>query len=151
MHFAFSTVGNNEVTETITGVIEGSVLLPCNCSERNSDKLFKWQMEKPNKTLVLKHNMTSHELYGRYKDRVQIFLPEDSNDCSILLTSITAADLGEYRCIFYIQEKYQKVYVYLNISGESVIRYACLQYFHHSHPFTHEFAAEFARYCTILT
>lgn len=137
--------------ETITGVIEGSVLLPCNCSERNSDMLFQWQVEEPNKTLVFKHNMTSHELHDRYKDRVQIFLPENSNNCSILLTNITAADLGKYRCIFYSQKQYKKVFVNLNISGESVIRHACLQYFRHSHPFTHEFSAEFARYCTILT
>lgn len=137
------------MTMTITGVFEDSVLLPCSCPERNLDKVFQWQMEEPNTTLVLKYNMTAN-FYGRYKNRTQIFLPENSNNCSVLLTNITADDLGKYRCIFYSQEQYKKVFVYLNISGESVIHYACLQYLLHSHPFTREFAVEFAKYCMIL-
>lgn len=126
---------------TITGVLEDSVLLPCNCSERNLDKEFKWQMEEPNKTLVLKYDNNTLNFYGRYTGRAEIFLPENSNNCSLLLTNITADDRGKYRCSFNSKGIYQKTFVYLNISGESVIRHAYLQYLL-IHSLTHEFTVE---------
>lgn len=108
----FSTVGDDE---TIEGVLEDRVLLPCNCSER--DLVFQWQMDEPNPTLVLKYDKTLH-VSGSYKDRAEIFLAENSNNCSVLLTNITAGDQGRYSCRFYRQKQYQKFFVNLNVSGE---------------------------------
>lgn len=119
-----STVGDDE---TITGVLDDSVLLPCTCPERNLDKEFKWQMEEPNMMLVLKHNSPASVFYGRYRGRARVLLDESSRNCSLLLTNITADDVGKYRCVFYSQGKYKKFFVNLNISGKPLIYYAYLQ------------------------
>ncbi|XP_041806997.1 butyrophilin subfamily 3 member A2-like isoform X2 [Chelmon rostratus] len=103
--------------ETITGVLDDSVLLPCTCPERNLDKEFKWQMEEPNMMLVLKHNSPASVFYGRYRGRARVLLDESSRNCSLLLTNITADDVGKYRCVFYSQGKYKKFFVNLNISA----------------------------------
>lgn len=103
--------------ETITGIFEDSVLLPCTCPERNLDKEFKWQMEEPNMMLVLKHNLNRSVFSGRYDGRAETFLAENSQNCSVLLSNITTDDLGKYRCVFYSQGKYKKFFVHLNISA----------------------------------
>nr|XP_046260477.1 uncharacterized protein LOC124067280 isoform X2 [Scatophagus argus] len=104
------TNGDAEMMTTVTGVLNGSVLLPCTCSERNEGKGFQWQMEEPNKMLVFKYDNTTN------KGRATIFLPENSSNCSLLLTNITANDMGKYRCSFHSGQLYKKVFVYLNIS-----------------------------------
>lgn len=91
--------------------------------------------------LMLKYHNNPPNFFGRYMGRAEIFLPENSNNCSLLLTNTTADDLGKYRCSFYSKGIYKKAFVYLNISGESVIRHAYLQYLL-GHSFTHEFTAE---------
>ncbi|XP_034742253.1 uncharacterized protein LOC117953390 isoform X1 [Etheostoma cragini] len=96
---------------------EDSVLLPCACSERNLHKEFKWQMESPNKTLVLKYNNTTPNFNSKYMGRAKIFLPEHHDNCSVLFTKITVDDQGEYKCIFHKQEEYQSSLVYLNVSA----------------------------------
>ncbi|XP_045909503.1 uncharacterized protein LOC123973475 isoform X1 [Micropterus dolomieu] len=100
--------------ETITGVLKGSVLLPCNCSGINFNKDFKWQKEQPNKMPVF-NNVSKFN--GTYEHRGKTFLNETNNNCSILLTNITADDQGEYSCRFYYKEQYRKRNVYLNIAA----------------------------------
>ncbi|XP_073330361.1 uncharacterized protein [Pagrus major] len=107
--------GDEEMT--ITGALEDSVLLPCTCPERNVDKEFLWQMEEPRKFLLLKHDKDTSNFNARYKDRAKLFLHENSNNCSILLTNITVDDLGKYRCKFYNKGTYMKSFVNLNISA----------------------------------
>lgn len=113
--FMVLIVSGDEVT--ITGVFEDSVLLPCTCPERNLDKEFKWQMEEPNVMLVLKHSLDSSVFFGRYNGRAKTFLPENNQNCSVLLSNITTDDLGKYRCVFYSEGKYKKFFVHLNISA----------------------------------
>ncbi|XP_074515127.1 uncharacterized protein LOC141782519 [Sebastes fasciatus] len=104
-------VSGGEVTRE--GVLGESVLLPCNCSERDLDEEFQWQKETPKKEPVF--NGTTFE--DKYKGRAKIFLPENNNNCSILLTNITAEDQGEYTCRFYSGRVYNKEYVNLSLSA----------------------------------
>lgn len=81
---------------------------------------FKWQMDEPKAILVLTYN-NNITLFGNgYRGRAKMFLRENSNNCSVLLANITADDQGTYRCSFYVQRRYTKKFVYLNVSGESL-------------------------------
>lgn len=105
--------------ETVVGFFGESVLLSCNCSERDLDFGFQWQKEtKPNPMLVLKYSKTLN-VNGSYKDRT--FLAENSADCSVNLTNITADDHGRYRCSFSLYGLYQRFYVNLNVSARYTI------------------------------
>ncbi|KAM7380401.1 hypothetical protein PAMP_003702 [Pampus punctatissimus] len=110
----FSASGDDEMT--VNSFLRDHVLLPCSCPNRNVDKDFKWQMEKPNKTMVYK---MASGFSDKYKGRGKVFLDENSSNCSILLTNITQNDQGEYRCIFNSEERYRSFSVNLNISGKS--------------------------------
>lgn len=112
----------------ISGCLEDTVLLPCPCS-RNPDKEFKWQMDEPQRILVLKNTKNESSFGDSYKGRVTMFLPEESNNCSVLLANITADDQGKYKCIFYNQKRYMRKFVYLNVSGESLCFEDNLEYF----------------------
>lgn len=102
----------------VKDVLEDSVLLPCNCSERNLDMDFKWQREyESSKMLVFKHNRKSSVFFDRYEGRAKIFLSENKDNCSVLLTNITEDDQGSYKCIFFIEATYQRPTVYLNFSA----------------------------------
>lgn len=103
--------------KNVTGVLKGSVLLPCNCSERDLNKEFKWQMDEPNLTAVLQHNDNTTNFKNAYGDRTKIFLAENRNNCSILLTNITAEDHGKYRCKFFKNNSYKRLFVHLNVSA----------------------------------
>ncbi|XP_044072523.1 butyrophilin subfamily 3 member A2 [Siniperca chuatsi] len=107
------TVSGDEVIE---GVLEDSVLLPCNCSDINLNEEFKWQMENP-LVLVLKYHSNTANFSGRYKGRAKTFLNKTNNNCSVLLTNITAADQGKYSCRFHRENQYQFLYVNLNVSA----------------------------------
>lgn len=102
--------------KAITGNLYDSVLLPCNCSQRNMDE-FSWQMDEPNVMLLLQYNRTTSEFYGRYKGRAKIYLSENSDNCSVLLTNVKVDDQGKYRCIFRRQETYQRIFVNLSVSA----------------------------------
>ncbi|XP_059199014.1 putative butyrophilin subfamily 2 member A3 [Centropristis striata] len=102
--------------ERVDGILGGSVLLRCNCSERDTAKQFKWQMGE--EKLVFRYNGTTSSFNGTYKGRSKIFLSENRENCSLLLTNITADDKGQYICIFH-DEAYQRSEVNLIISGES--------------------------------
>lgn len=113
------SAGDEGGVKVISGCLEETVLLPCPCSH-NLDKEFKWQMDKPKAILVLKYNNNISSFGNGYEGRAKMFLPEKSNNCSVLLANITADDQGTYRCSFYMQQMYTKQFVYLNISGESL-------------------------------
>ncbi|XP_054471554.1 butyrophilin subfamily 3 member A2 isoform X2 [Anoplopoma fimbria] len=97
---------------TIQGVLDDSVLLPCTCSE--SKKYFDWQMDEPKPMPVFIYNENDS---SRYKGRIKTFLSENSTNCSILLTNITAEDQGKYSCRFKSEGVYYKSFVYLNVSA----------------------------------
>lgn len=103
--------------KTITAHLEDDVLLPCSCPERSLHREVKWQMEEPIKRLLLKYNGTSITSVER-KGNVRIFLPDKSENCSVLLINVSVSDQGQYRCIFH-SKTYQKVFVNLNLSGKS--------------------------------
>nr|XP_033966012.1 uncharacterized protein si:dkey-192g7.3 [Pseudochaenichthys georgianus] len=106
---------------TINGCLEHDVLLPCACSGRNESREVRWQAEDTevsNGSVVFKHTQTAEAFNDKYKDRGKSFLSENRENCSILLTNITAEDQRKYRCIFNIDERYQRPFVTLNI-------YAC--------------------------
>lgn len=117
----FSAVGDEEVM-TISGDLKDSVLLPCPCLHRNLDKELRWQKDEPHPTIsVVKcHKNHSIEVDDTYRDRVSVFLHENSSNCSVLLANITTKDQGKYRCSFYKEERHSKKFVYLNITGESL-------------------------------
>ncbi|XP_068457883.1 butyrophilin-like protein 10 [Clinocottus analis] len=97
---------------TVLGVLEDSVLLPCSCLEL--DEEFKWQMMEPQQMLMYKYNKT---MSNRYEGRIKAFHTENSNNCSVLLTNVTAEDQGTYRCIFHSEDTYQTSNVYLKVSA----------------------------------
>ncbi|XP_037646712.1 uncharacterized protein si:dkey-192g7.3 isoform X2 [Sebastes umbrosus] len=102
-------VSGDEVTRE--GVLGESVLLPCDCSERDLDKEFKWQI---NEELVFNGNTFE----DKYKGRAKIFLSENNNNCSILLTNIMAEDQGKYTCRFdHSAGPYNKEIINLNLSA----------------------------------
>ncbi|XP_010775545.1 uncharacterized protein [Notothenia coriiceps] len=107
---------------TINGTLGHNFLLPCACSDRNESIEVEWEKEHPNAMQVFKHTQTTETFCGKYKERGKAFLSENRENCSILLTNITAEDQGRYRCSFYIDEQYTKSYVTLNI-------YACYSVF----------------------
>lgn len=95
-----------------------SVLLPCNCSGRAPE--FRWQVNT--RELVLTYSRTTLDFYGTYKGRGEIFVDENSDEnenCSVLLTNITADDQGTYKCMFHQGELFQRLEVNLQVSGES--------------------------------
>lgn len=120
----FSVVGEDV---TINGCLEHDVLLPCACSGRNESREVRWQTEDTevsNGSVVFKHTQTAEAFNDKYKDRGKSFLSENRENCSILLTNITAKDQRKYRCIFNIDERYQRPFVTLNIYGKSLIHFA---------------------------
>lgn len=115
----FSAVGDEEVT-MISGDLKGSVLLPCPCLHRDVDKEFRWQKEQQRPIPVVKHSKNHSNIGDTYRGRVNVFLHENSSNCSVLLANITTEDQGRYRCSFYKEERHSKKFVYLNITGESL-------------------------------
>ncbi|XP_067459914.1 uncharacterized protein si:dkey-192g7.3 isoform X1 [Thunnus thynnus] len=112
-------IASGEEEKTINGILEDSVLLPCSCPNRNSNKVFKWQMEKPKMTRVFQYDEGTPNSLDRYEGRIQTFVAENSKNCSILLTNITKDDQGKYNCIFHEEDKYTRRSVNLNLSGKS--------------------------------
>lgn len=117
----FYTVGD---CENVSSILSGSVLLPCSCPERELNDPFYWQKERP-KMLVFKYRNGNSTFNDTYKGRGKIFLPEDGKNCSVLLTNVTADDQGQYRCSFNHQGVHRKIFVNLNVYGESLIHNVC--------------------------
>ncbi|KAG8000583.1 hypothetical protein GBF38_016997 [Nibea albiflora] len=112
-NLCFSTVG--ERCETVSSILHGSVLLPCSCPERRVDEPFFWQMESKQKSMFTYSNGNSTFKPG-YKGRGEIFLHEHGNNCSLLLTNVTAEDQGQYRCSFKSQGVHNTIFVNLTVS-----------------------------------
>uniref|UniRef100_UPI0037E9954F uncharacterized protein n=1 Tax=Semicossyphus pulcher TaxID=241346 RepID=UPI0037E9954F len=97
LFMALFVAGDDDPTEAFLG---GSILLQCSCEAINSTQAFQWQKEKPNREMVFKYPTSA---YDTYTDRVKTFLDEEENknNCSILLSNITAEDQGTYKCYYY--------------------------------------------------
>uniref|UniRef100_A0A8C2WU39 Ig-like domain-containing protein n=1 Tax=Cyclopterus lumpus TaxID=8103 RepID=A0A8C2WU39_CYCLU len=96
-----------------TVISRGDVLLPCTCLDLDEEFKFKWQMEEPNLMLMYMYNKSSN----RYTGRTQIFQTEKGNNCSVLLTNITAEDQGRYKCIFRSLARYSVCQTKDSLSG----------------------------------
>lgn len=114
--FTFSVVGGDEMVN-ITGVFGEKVLLPCSCPNATVNEELRWQNDKSKEKV---YDNKSNNISDRYRNRSEIFLPWNPNNCSILLTNITADDQGTYRCGYEINGLYKKDFVNLSVSGKSV-------------------------------
>ncbi|XP_041662420.1 uncharacterized protein si:dkey-192g7.3 isoform X2 [Cheilinus undulatus] len=99
---------------TIHGFLGQEVLLPCNCTNVNLTRGFRWQ--NGNK-IVFQYESKSSK---REVDRITTFVKDDRNNCSILLANITAEDQGSYRCCFFTQDEdaYERFFLSLKISAK---------------------------------
>lgn len=99
------------------GIVKQKVLLHCPCVNRNVRKKVIWQLEEH--TTVLSHDGSdNHTTMGKgYENRVSLFLNEEKDNCSLLLSGITVADNGTYKCFFtanaFVYEK-----VILHVAGK---------------------------------
>ncbi|XP_021435600.2 CD276 antigen isoform X1 [Oncorhynchus mykiss] len=84
----------------VKGIVTQKVLLHCPCVNRNVRKTIIWQLEEH--TIVLRHDgSNNHTTIGtRYENRASLFLNEEKDNCSLLLSGITVADHGTYKCSF---------------------------------------------------
>ncbi|XP_029559672.1 CD276 antigen isoform X2 [Salmo trutta] len=84
----------------VKGIVKQKVLLHCPCVNRNVRKKVIWQLEEH--TTVLSHDGSdNHTTMGKgYENRVSLFLNEEKDNCSLLLSGITVADNGTYKCFF---------------------------------------------------
>ncbi|KAM4559444.1 uncharacterized protein PAE49_013852 [Odontesthes bonariensis] len=111
----------------VKSFLNGSVLLPCPCMGINLQMDVKWQStsgrvaEYGRKELVFKLNKTGPYVGDNYTGRVETFLSKNNHNCSVLLTNITAADRGEYKCIFYRKKLYTSEDVNLHVCGTADI------------------------------
>ncbi|XP_071775876.1 uncharacterized protein LOC139927581 [Centroberyx gerrardi] len=126
---AFISVSGNENQEvTVKGVSAQNILLPCSCSSRNPDKEVIWQI---NKTTVLRHQGNTSDVSASYEGRAEILLTKNDNNCSLLLSNITLADRGTYKCNFHStvhnQALFHTVYNYAFIHLEVSVSYSVCQ------------------------
>ncbi|XP_069389408.1 uncharacterized protein [Paralichthys olivaceus] len=99
--------------------VGGSVLLECNCPDRVKDKDFRWQVEKTIPIVVFRQNKTTSDIDSNYQGRVGIFVANNSSNCSLLLTDLTAADQGLYKCSYHGKDGYEYHDIYLNVSANN--------------------------------
>ncbi|XP_022051546.1 nectin-1 [Acanthochromis polyacanthus] len=86
--------------DIIYGFVGEDVLLPCTCLNRDSAEEFRWQTEGKKPKVVVKHTWETSNFTDGYTGRAQLFLSENSNDCSLLLNNISRDDEREYKCSF---------------------------------------------------
>ncbi|XP_071372272.1 T-lymphocyte activation antigen CD80-like [Centroberyx affinis] len=119
---AFISVSGNENQEVILkGVSEQNILLPCSCSSRNLDKEVIWQIKE---TTVLHYQGNTSDVSASYEGRAEIFLTKNDSNCSLLLSNITLADQGMYKCNFhstvynqgYHHTEYNYAFIHLEVS-----------------------------------
>ncbi|XP_060762772.1 uncharacterized protein LOC132872165 [Neoarius graeffei] len=85
----------NQPTETVTGYVGQSVLLPCSCSELQAKpQAFTWRFSKESgyKEIFPKDQT------NLYTDRVQLFNDHLPGNLSLLVSHLTVEDGGDYRC-----------------------------------------------------
>lgn len=106
--------GDNRVTVKFS--VGHSALLPCTCMGRNLERDIKWQKTSPG--AVVFYSNKTRQYYGpNYTSRVRINLTNESNNCSLLLEKVTPDDHGEYKCIFFQDQKYTSKSVNLHVCG----------------------------------
>ncbi|XP_047457570.1 selection and upkeep of intraepithelial T-cells protein 4 [Mugil cephalus] len=106
--------GDEEVD--VMGYLGESVLLPCTCLDRDEHAEFKWQ--KGQEALLF-----MNPNFGKnYNGRAEVFLNNNSSNCSIRLNNITVDDQGQYICIFHKKGIYTRMFVNLNVSATYTIR-----------------------------
>ncbi|XP_056620601.1 cell surface A33 antigen isoform X2 [Triplophysa dalaica] len=97
-------------TLEVTGYSGGSVVLPCSCTE---------PQDKPHQLIWTYHQGDYKELYPsehieRYKNRVTLLNQTTPGDLSLLLSSLTKEDDGDYQC--YVSSD-QYTYIRLHVKG----------------------------------
>ncbi|XP_041739128.1 ICOS ligand-like isoform X1 [Coregonus clupeaformis] len=94
----------------VQAIVEQKVLLQCPCVKRNEKMNIYWQLEEH--TTVLYHDGSHNNttIGNGYENRVRLFLNEDKDNCSLLLSGITVADNGVYKCSYTAN-----AYVYKNV------------------------------------
>ncbi|KAI4888491.1 hypothetical protein NFI96_029743, partial [Prochilodus magdalenae] len=87
--------GHGEKT-LISAYPEESVLLPCHCTDLNTTpKRLLWK--KLNTYQNTWDEISSES--GRYRNRVQLFRDHSPGNLSLLISHLTEADGGDYRCL----------------------------------------------------
>ncbi|XP_067113608.1 butyrophilin subfamily 1 member A1-like [Osmerus mordax] len=82
----------------VKGIVGGSVLLNCSCNNRDQTQFLNWQLGE---TIPVLHSKTvndKHTLGERYTGRVNL---SSSKDCSLLISNVSVADEGIYKCSFF--------------------------------------------------
>lgn len=106
--------------EPLQAIVGQNVLLQCPCKKRNERMDIKWQLE--DHTTVL-HHSGSHNTTNigeGYQNRVSLFQNEDKDNCSLLLSGITVADNGMYKC-FFQTETLVYIHITLNVVGKTLV------------------------------
>ncbi|XP_020316050.1 ICOS ligand isoform X4 [Oncorhynchus kisutch] len=109
--------------EPLQAIVGQNVLLQCPCKKRNERMDMKWQLE--DHTTVL-HHSGSHNTTNigeGYQNRVSLFQNEDKDNCSLLLSGITVADNGMYKCFFQTE-----TLVYIHITLHVIASYSVCMY-----------------------
>ncbi|XP_056619732.1 uncharacterized protein LOC130433947 [Triplophysa dalaica] len=97
-------------TLEVTGYSGGSVVLPCSCTDPQT---------KPHQLIWTYHQGNYTEIYPsehieRYKNRVTLLNQTTPGDLSLLLSSLTKEDDGDYQC--YVSSD-QYTYIRLHVKG----------------------------------
>lgn len=84
----------NRQTESMTGYVGQSVLLPCSCSELQAKPhTFRWIFLESDYKEIFPKDQTN-----LYTDRVQLFNDHPPGNLSLLISHLTVEDGGWYRC-----------------------------------------------------
>ncbi|XP_036420307.1 uncharacterized protein LOC118803877 isoform X1 [Colossoma macropomum] len=87
------TLTNNKETLQITARTGESVLLPCSCTElRLKPETFSWNK------YINNIYQRIHVKHDEYRDRVQLVNGHSPGNLSLLISNLTEADGGDYRC-----------------------------------------------------
>ncbi|CAI5655756.1 uncharacterized protein LOC116316062 [Oreochromis aureus] len=122
---AFFVVSAGEgITVAVKGFEKDDVLLPCNCSNRDLNKDFKWQVEDDEERgvkgkLIFRYNDGTLDFKDNPSHRYETFFHNDSSNCSVLLKNITKEDQGKYSCRFY-SPLYRRFFFDLTLCGTNI-------------------------------
>lgn len=122
---AFFVVSAGEgITVAVKGFENDDVLLPCDCSNRDLNKDFKWQVEEDEERgvkgkLIFRYNDGTLDFKDNLSHRYETFFHNDSSNCSVLLKNITKEDQGKYSCRFY-SPQYKYSFVNLVVFGTHI-------------------------------
>lgn len=100
----------------VEGILGGTVLLSCPCSDRDTTQEMKWQMDE--RFVVFKNVNNVSKFDKSYEGRARVLL---EGDCSLILTSIKKEDRGKYRCICRIDGTYNASCVHLTVVAQFTV------------------------------